>query len=344
MTTRDVSAQVALERLREDMTQMLVHDLRTPLATIIMGLEMTAARSAVWYSTNARTKTYERTQLAARRLLSQVNLLLDVSKLESGHMELEWKPCDFLALAYAAVGTIEMIAHGKNQRLRYAIADDVPVFLADTHLLRRVLENLLSNACKFAPPGSEIVLGAQHEGQQGRRSGSRMPGLACRRICASISLKNMGQVRVTAREGTGLGLAFLPAGDRGPRRQHRCARCARRREPVLVSSAAEAKHSERGRGWEIEDRGGRRQRIEDRTRSPTAATEGPPYRRGYHPFTYPRLTGLPACFGAAGRRICAPSSSGPSCASSPASACSSSSTSDARRPPPTVAAPAVAFN
>jgi signal transduction histidine kinase len=208
VTMRDVSAQVALEQLREDMTQMLIHDLRTPLATIIMGLEMLPLDQQ-FGTPQAQAKTYERTQQAARRLLSQVNLLLDVSKLESGYMELEWKPCNFLALAYAAVGTIEMIAQARDQRLRYAIADDLPEFLADMSLLQRVLENLLSNACKFAPSGSEIVLGAHYEGQQQlievwfQDAGPGVPPQMREHI-----FKKYGQVGAATREGTGLGLTF----------------------------------------------------------------------------------------------------------------------------------------
>jgi two-component system, NtrC family, sensor histidine kinase KinB len=208
VTVRDVSARVALEQLREDMTQMLVHDLRTPLATIIMGLDLLPLDQQLG-DPQAQAKTFERTQRAARGLLSQVNLLLEVSKLEAGRMELEQEVCGLPALAQAAISTVEVIADSKRQRLVLALGNDLPELLADSGLLRRVLENLLSNACKFAPSGSDIVLGAHYERQQQQieiwvqDAGPGVPFDMREHV-----FEKYGQVRATAREGTGIGLTF----------------------------------------------------------------------------------------------------------------------------------------
>jgi len=208
ITVRDVSAQVALEQLREDMTQMLIHDLRTPLATIIMGLDLLPLDQQ-FGDPQTQAKTFARTQRAAQHLLSQVNLLLEVSKLESGRMELEQEGCAFPALAQAAISTVEVIADSKNQRLLLALAADLPEFLADSGLLRRVLENLLSNACKFAPSRSDIVLGAHYERQQQQIEiwvQDAGPGVPL--DMREHVFEKYGQVRATARAGTGIGLTF----------------------------------------------------------------------------------------------------------------------------------------
>jgi len=208
VTVRDVSAQVALEQLREDMTQMLIHDLRTPLATIIMGLDLLPLDQQMG-DPAAQAKTFERTQRAARGLLAQVNLLLEVSKLEAGRMELEREVCGLPALAQAAISMVEVIADSKQQRLILALDNDLPELLADSGLLRRVLENLLSNACKFAPWGSDIVLGAEHEQQQQQIEiwvQDAGPGVPL--DMREHVFEKYGQVRVTAREGTGIGLTF----------------------------------------------------------------------------------------------------------------------------------------
>jgi two-component system, NtrC family, sensor histidine kinase KinB len=208
ITVRDVSAQVALEQLREDMTQMLVHDLRTPLATIIMGLDLLPLDQQ-FGDPRAQAKTFERTQRAARSLLSQVNLLLEVNKLESGHIELKRKVCVLPALIQAAIGTLEPIADSKNQRLLLVLADDLPEIFADGDLLRRVLENLLSNACKFAPQNSDIALGARYERQPQQieiwvqDAGPGVPPNMREHV-----FEKYGQVHATAREGTGIGLTF----------------------------------------------------------------------------------------------------------------------------------------
>jgi NtrC-family two-component system sensor histidine kinase KinB len=208
VTIRDVSAQVALERLRDDMTQMLVHDLRTPLTSIIMGLDLLPIyqRSG---AQEAQAETLDRTRQAARSLLAQINLLLDLSKLEAGRMDLERVSCFLPPLAKAVFGIVEPIAQANHQRLRLAIPGDLPEFPADLNLLRRVLENLLGNACRYAPADSEIILGARYDDQQSQveiwvqDAGPGVPVNMREQI-----FEKYGQVRAAARKGTGLGLTF----------------------------------------------------------------------------------------------------------------------------------------
>ena len=208
VTVRDVSAQVALERLRDAMTQMLVHDLRTPLTSIIMGLDVLPLYQQSG-AQEAQMETLDRTRRAARGLLEQINLLLDLSKLEAGKMELERMSCFLPPLANAVFGVVEPIARANNQRLRLAIPSDLPEFAADLNLLRRVLENLLGNACTYAPADSEIVLGARYDEHQRqveiwvRDAGPGVPADMREQI-----FEKYGQVRTTSRKGTGLGLTF----------------------------------------------------------------------------------------------------------------------------------------
>jgi signal transduction histidine kinase len=201
VTIRDVSAQAALERLRDDMTQMLVHDLRTPLTSIIMGLDLLPLYQRAG-AQEAQAETLDRTRQAARSLLAQINLLLDMSKLEAGRMELERMSCFLPPLANAVFGLVEPIAQANHQRLRLAIPSDLPEFPADLNLLRRVLENLLGNACN-------IILGAQYDPQQRQieiwvqDAGPGVPANMREQI-----FEKYGQVRAAARKGTGLGLTF----------------------------------------------------------------------------------------------------------------------------------------
>jgi signal transduction histidine kinase len=208
VTIRDVSVQVALERLRDDMIQMLVHDLRTPLTSIIMGLDLLPLYQQSG-SQEAQMETLDRTRQAARGLLEQINLLLDMSKLEAGKMELERMSCSLPPLANAVFGVVESIARANRQSLRLAIPGDLPEFPADMNLLQRVLENLVSNACVYAPAGSEIILGAQYDEHQRQveiwvqDAGPGIPADMREQI-----FEKYGQVRSTSRKGTGLGLTF----------------------------------------------------------------------------------------------------------------------------------------
>jgi signal transduction histidine kinase len=136
-------------------------------------------------------------------------LLLALSKLEAGRVELERVSCFLPPLANAVFGLVKPIAQANHQRLRLAIPDDLPEFPADLNLLRRVLENLLGNACRYAPSNSEIILGARYDDQQCQieiwvqDAGPGVPVNMREQI-----FEKYGQVRTAGRKGTGLGLTF----------------------------------------------------------------------------------------------------------------------------------------
>lgn len=207
ITVRDISARIALDQLREDMTQMLVHDLRTPLTTIIMGLDLLPL-DLQFGDPQTQERTIERTRHAARRLLSQINVLLDVSKLESGKMELIRETCQIRSLLHSALSNIEVIAQSKSQTLIAVLPDDLPSITIDPGLIRRVLENLLGNACKFAPSGSTITIGVQIGTQDQLEIWVQDAGPGVPADMREHIFEKYGQVRVKAREGTGIGLTF----------------------------------------------------------------------------------------------------------------------------------------
>ena len=88
LTARDVSDRINLEQLRDDMIGMLVHDLRTPLTSMIMGLDLMGIYAAQQPMSPDAHEVLQRMRSSSNRLLQQVNTILDVRKLEAGRIDL----------------------------------------------------------------------------------------------------------------------------------------------------------------------------------------------------------------------------------------------------------------
>jgi signal transduction histidine kinase len=203
------------QETRDALTHMIVHDMRTPLTNIITGLQ-----TVQQFDDDAEVRA-EFTQGAlagANRLLTMVNDLLDISKMEAGEMAL--RPERFLVadVLQDAAQTVDVLARDKGLTLQQETApagSDAAALTveADRDIARRVLVNLVGNAIKFTPPGGTITLRAEPDDARPDR------------ICVSVSDTGVGippehqarvfdkfyQVRPGATGGvaaTGLGLAF----------------------------------------------------------------------------------------------------------------------------------------
>ncbi len=206
MTVRDISQQIELEQLRDDLTGMLVHDLRTPLTSIIMGLDMMKLYMDQSLLTDAQ-EVMEYSQSSSRRLLTMINTLLDVRKLQAGHVALERTDVALAALAAGAITSVAYQAQQAELQIDLAI-DPAAIVGGDADLIRRMLENLLSNAIKFSPPGSTITVTAAAT-RHGLEISVRDCGPGVPQAQRETIFEMYGQARSEdARRGTGLGLTF----------------------------------------------------------------------------------------------------------------------------------------
>jgi len=141
-------------KMREDLSNMIVHDLRNPLTTIILASEYLKL-------TSLQEKQEEKVNqigIAAQRLESLTNDLLILAKAaEAGKITLKCELVELDKLVEKVVEDFEAIACQQNIKLVTQLARGKPLFL-DANLFRRVIENLLSNALKFAPSNSEITV------------------------------------------------------------------------------------------------------------------------------------------------------------------------------------------
>ncbi|MEB3247827.1 MAG: hybrid sensor histidine kinase/response regulator [Merismopediaceae bacterium] len=142
---------------REDMVNMVVHDLRNPLSTILLLTEM-----LIKYGQTAPEKQAQKLKMIlenSHRLRLLIDDILIRSKLESGKLELNLQPTNIIELCRKTVKDIEEVAGRKNLTLVLTVppVEELAV-IADPMFLRRAVDNLLANAIKFAPSDSEIIV------------------------------------------------------------------------------------------------------------------------------------------------------------------------------------------
>jgi signal transduction histidine kinase len=132
------------------------HELRTPLNAII-GLTEMMVTNAARFGTEKALEPLRRVNAAGSHLLSLINEVLDLSKIEAGKLELNPEPVDLARLIDEVIGTAGQLAEKNKNRLVVEAAENVGPLTADSMRLKQILLNLLSNACKFTKEG-EVAL------------------------------------------------------------------------------------------------------------------------------------------------------------------------------------------
>lgn len=199
-------------RTKSEFLANMSHELRTPLNAIIGLAEMLRDDA----SEEGRTSLVEplaRIHRAGMHLLSLINEVLDLSKIEAGRLELAPEDVDVGMLLADTARTVEPLAAKNGTRLDVALAPDLGRMHADPVRLRQIALNLLSNACKFTEHG-RVTLSARRERREDR------DWLVISVIDTGIGIKpaqmsklfvefSQGDASTTRRYGgTGLGLAI----------------------------------------------------------------------------------------------------------------------------------------
>ena len=182
------------------------HELRTPLNAII-GFSDIVQQQMFGPVGNPRYLDYIRSiHSSGGHLLGLINDILDLSRLDSGQLELHLEPVDLQAVVDDCLNSLALQAEKETIVLSSDIA---PVFLeADPRRLRQMLLNLLSNAVKFTPEGGAVRIAAAH-GADGFAIAVRDTGIGMAQDAIPKALERFGQIDSSlARkyEGTGLGL------------------------------------------------------------------------------------------------------------------------------------------
>lgn len=152
------NAYAALQRsegLRDSLSQMLVHDLRTPLTAMIASLDILLTNYGDKMD-EMQNELLSMSMSSCRQMINQVSELLDVGKMESGALELNRQNIDVASLVEQALNQVQSLARNRKITITRSIEEKMPAFDADADLLRRVLVNLVGNSLKFCPIGSSL--------------------------------------------------------------------------------------------------------------------------------------------------------------------------------------------
>lgn len=158
---RDISEETSLERFREQVTNMIVHDLRSPLAGVIGSLKL-LEDMANEGDTDQIGRVIEIAYGNADNLLRLVESILEIRRMENGLMTLERESAPLQKPVLKAIQALETLAQEGSLRLENCIPRDLPLLNVDVDKIRRVLINLLDNAIKYTPADGEIRIEAQH--------------------------------------------------------------------------------------------------------------------------------------------------------------------------------------
>jgi two-component system, sensor histidine kinase and response regulator len=146
-------------QLREDLSNMIVHDLRNPLTSIILSAEMLRVANL---SPERQLQKSHQIIAAGQQLQTMIDSLLLMAKLDSGKLILQRTDVDLYELCSLAISDIQPVALHKSLELISDFAETGGSISLDLNLFRRVIDNLLSNAIKFTKPNSQIILHADY--------------------------------------------------------------------------------------------------------------------------------------------------------------------------------------
>jgi signal transduction histidine kinase len=154
----------AANRHKSEFLANMSHELRTPLNAVIGFSEVLLER--MFGDLNEKQDDYLRDILASgRHLLSLINDILDLSKIEAGRMELELREFDLPAAAHNAMTLVRERAQRRGVQLTAEISPEVTNVVGDERKLKQVMLNLLTNAVKFTGQGGSVTLRVGREGE-----------------------------------------------------------------------------------------------------------------------------------------------------------------------------------
>lgn len=185
------------------------HELRTPLNSII-GFSELIKNSAMGPLGNERYVQFiDDIYSSGNHLLKLINAVLDLSKIDAGHMTLDERSTDMERLARETIRQVGPLADAKSIDLVYSPATKPILVHGDETKLKQIILNLLSNAIKFSENQGEVRLEVVADPVQGLRLSVQDRGIGMREEHIAIALSPFGQVEdplTRSHDGTGLGL------------------------------------------------------------------------------------------------------------------------------------------
>lgn len=199
-----------VDSLRRELIANVSHDLRNPLA-IINGYIETLQIKGDKLTAEEKEKYLKIISDSTDKLTKLVADLFDLSKLESGQMQVKMERLKIQELLYDSALKYELLAQAKGIQIKSQICQNLPTVYADLSLMDRVIQNLLDNAVKYTPQEGQILIHACEVAHGGvsikiRNSGNGIPQQELNSLFDRYYMIDKDQQGV---QGSGLGLAIV---------------------------------------------------------------------------------------------------------------------------------------
>lgn len=200
-------AALETSRAKSDFIANVSHELRTPLQSILGFSELGALRAR---DQPRLAEFFNDVHRAGARMLSLVNDLLDLSKIERGIEPIQPERLDLRPLALEVVRELVPLLNARQLQLDAELGGDDLIVQADPLRLQQLVRNLLANAIRFSPEGGRIELSARHDGDGSVRVAvaDRGPGIPPQELELVFEAFVQSSATKNAAGGTGLGLAI----------------------------------------------------------------------------------------------------------------------------------------
>ncbi|GIV96859.1 MAG: histidine kinase [Herpetosiphonaceae bacterium] len=217
LVIRDITKEVEAERLRQDLTSMIVHDLRGPVSSVLTGMEM-LERGVVGELNEQQISVVDVAAKSSRKLLGMIDTLLDIHRLEEGQIQLERGQHAITELIETVCQAYTALIESRKIALKRSFDDQLPLVYADRSHAERIFQNLLDNAIKYSYRGATIEISVR------RATPDLLPSGHPAGTWVRVSIRDEGpgipledqerifekfaQIRQSRVKGTGLGLTF----------------------------------------------------------------------------------------------------------------------------------------
>ena len=199
---------------KSDFLAKISHEIRTPLNAII-GFSEVMMEERFGAIGNERYRAYLKDiHVSGQHLMSLINDLLDLSKIEAGKLDLSFEAVAVNSVIQECVALMQPQANREHIIIRTSLSGDVPNVVADRRSLRQILLNLLSNAVKFTRAGGQVIVSSAMEANGEVVVRIRDTGVGMSEKDVETALKPFRQLATTKsvdQRGTGLGLPLTKA-------------------------------------------------------------------------------------------------------------------------------------
>lgn len=197
-------------RIKSEFLATMSHELRTPLNAVI-GYADLLLENTFGELNNKQRKSIEHVSISGKHLLELINDILDLSKIESGKMELQYSDFYLQDALQNVQNIISPLAKKKNIRMEFSIEPDKLTLYADKSRFKQILYNLTSNAVKFTPEEGSVKIEVRKKDHAVKvaviDSGIGIPKEQLKNLF--IPFKQLDSTDSRTYEGTGLGLALV---------------------------------------------------------------------------------------------------------------------------------------